>query len=94
MLIHKEPIKTYYRSDIFGGHNINNNTKEMNKALINYNNKEISREEILQIYNDFINDFDKFSKAMNKKKLGATSPNQEELLNYGKKNKRNYRKIF
>ena len=94
MLIYKEPIKTYYSSDIFGGHNININMKEINKALINYNDKEISREEFLKIYNDFINDFDKFSKAMNKKKPGASGPIQKELLNYRKKLKEIIGKSF
>ena len=38
---------------------------------------------MLQIYNVFINDFDKFSKVMNKKQPGTKGPNQKHLLNYG-----------
>ena len=81
MLIYKEPIKTFYSSDIFGINRIT--TREINKALINYNNKEITLNKFLEIYNVFINDFDKFSKVMNKKQPGAKGPNQKRLLNYG-----------
>ena len=38
---------------------------------------------LLQIYNVFINDFDKFSKVMDKKEPGTKGPNQKDLLNYG-----------
>ena len=81
LLKYKKPIRTYYSSDIFVNHNID--TKQINSALANYVNKTITGEEFLQIYNVFINDFDKFSKVMNKKKLGAKDPNQEDLLNHG-----------
>ena len=40
--------------------------KKINKALIKYNNKKITENKFLQIYNAFINDFDKFSKAIKK----------------------------
>ena len=86
MLIYKEPIKTFYKdSDI----KYDIDTKELNEALINYNNKEISGEDFLQIYDLFINNFDMFSKVMNKKQLGAMGTNQKELLNYGK----NFKKL-
>ena len=86
LLIYKELIKSYYSSDIFGKNSID--TKKINKALIDYVNKEITLDEFLQIYNVFINDFDKFRKVMNKKQLGAKSPNQKNLLNYGNKFKK------
>ena len=54
LLIHKEPIKTYYSSDIFGNRNID--TKNINEALINYNDGTITQDKFLQIYNVFIND--------------------------------------
>ena len=38
--------------------------------------------DFLQIYNVFINKFDKFSEVMNKKQLGGRGPNQNELLDY------------
>ena len=72
LLIHKEPIKTRYSSDIFGNHNID--TKEINKALINYVDKTITPDEFLQMYDVFINGLDQFSKVMNKNKLGAMGP--------------------
>ena len=75
LLKYKEPVRTYYSSNIFGNHNID--TKEINRALANYVNKTITGDEFLKIYNVFINDFDKFSKVMNKKKLGAKGPNQK-----------------
>ena len=40
LLIYKEPIKTYYSSDIFGKNSID--TEKINKALINYVDKEIT----------------------------------------------------
>ena len=76
-LIHKEPIKTYYSSDIFGNRNID--TKNINEALINYNDGTITQDKFLQIYNVFINDFDKFSKVIKKKQPGARGPNQKKL---------------
>ena len=69
-----KPIETFYSSDIFGKHKID--TKE------NFN-KTITEEEFLQIYNVFINGFDKFNKVMDKKALGARGPNQKKLLDYG-----------
>ena len=54
LLIYKELIKTYYSSDIFGKNSID--TKKINKALIDYVNKEITLDEFLQIYNVFINE--------------------------------------
>ena len=92
LLKYKEPIRTYYSIDIFGNHNID--TKEIDSALANYNNKTITGEEFLQIYNDFINTFDKFSKIMNKKQLGTRGPNQKKLLDYGKKLKEIIGKSF
>ena len=80
MLIYKEPIKTYYSSDIFGNHNIN--TKKINNALINYFNKRITPDEFLKICNVFINNFNKFKEVMIKKQPGARGPNQKMLLNY------------
>ena len=79
LLIHKEPIKTRCSSDIFGNHNID--TKEINKALINYVDKTITPDEFLQMYDVFINGLDEFSKVVNKNKLGAMGPDQKELLN-------------
>ena len=37
-----------------------------------------------QKYNTFINNFNKFERMQEKKKRGAKSPNQKELLKYGK----------
>ena len=68
--------------------------KEINSALAKYVNKTITGDEFLQICYVFINVFDKFSKAMNKKKLGAKGPNQKTLLNYGNKLKKVIEKCF
>ena len=92
LLKYKEPIRTCYSSDIFGNHNID--MKEINSALANYDNKTITGKFFLQIYNVFINDFGKFSKVMNKKKLGAKGPNQKNLLNYGNELKKVIGKSF
>ena len=92
MLIHKEPIKTYYSSDIFGNRNID--TKDINEALINYNNGTITQDKSLQIYNVFINDFDKFSKVIKKNQTGARGPNQKKLLDYGNEFKKVIEKSF
>ena len=81
MLIYKEPIITYYISDVFGKYNIN--TRKINNGIINYINRKINSEEFLKIYNAFISEFDNFSKAMTKKQPGSRGPNQRELLNYG-----------
>ena len=81
LLIYKEPIITYYTSDVFDKYNIN--TKKINNGIVNYIDRKINREEFLKIYNAFISEFDNFSKAMNKKKPGSRGPNQKELLNYG-----------
>ena len=81
MLIHKEPIKTHYSSDIFGKNNID--TKNINEALINYNDGTITQDKFLQIYNVFITDFDKFSKVIKKKQSVARGPKQKRLLDYG-----------
>ena len=78
MLIYKEPIKVYYSSDIFDNHNID--TKNINEALINYNDGIITQDKFLQIYNVFINDFDKCSKVIKKKQPGARGPNQNARL--------------
>ena len=81
LLIYKEPVKTYYSSDIFGNHNID--TKNINETLINYNDGTITQDKCLQIYNVFINDFDKFSKVIKKKQPGARGPNKKKSLDYG-----------
>ena len=92
MLICKKPIKTYYSSDIFGNHNID--TKNINEALINYNDGKITQDKFLQIYNVFINDFDKFSKVIKKKQPGARGPNQKRLLVDGNELKKVIEKSF
>ena len=81
LLIYKEPIKTHYSSDIFGKNSID--TKKINKALFDGVDKEITLYDFLQIYDVFINDFNKFSKVMNKKQPGTKGSNQKDLLNYG-----------
>ena len=48
----------------------------------------------MQIYNVFINDFDKFSKAIKKKQPRARGPNQKKLLNYGNELKKVIGKSF
>ena len=63
MLICKEPITTFYKDS---GIKYDIDTKKINKALIKYNNKKITRDKFLRIYNAFINYFDKFSKAIKK----------------------------
>ena len=65
LLIYKEPIITYYASDVFGKYNIN--TRKINNGIINYFDRKINSEELLKIYNAFISEFDNFSKVMNKK---------------------------
>ena len=77
---YEEPIETFYSSDIFGKHKID--TKEINKVLANHANKTITEDELLQIYNVFINKFDKFSEVMDKKALGTRGLNQKKLLDY------------
>ena len=81
LLIYKEPIITYYTSDVFNKYNIN--TKKINNGIINYIDRKINSEEFLKIYNAFISEFDNFSNALNKKKPGSRGPNQKELLNHG-----------
>ena len=49
LLVYKEPIKTYYISDIFGNRNIDR--KKINEGLINYINGKITQDKFLQIYN-------------------------------------------
>ena len=88
----KETINTYYSSDIFGKSNID--TKNINEALINYNDGTITQDEFLQIYNVFINDFDKFSKVIKKKQPGARGPKQKKLLDYGNEFKKVIEKSF
>ena len=92
MLICKEPIKTYYSSDIFGNNNID--TKNINEALINYNDGKITQDKFLQIFNVFINDFDKFSKVIKKKQPGARGPNQKKILVDGNELKKVIEKSF
>ena len=92
LLIYKEPIKTYYISDIFVNRNID--TKKINEALINYIDGKITQDKFLQIYNVFINDFDKFSKVIKKKQPGVRGPNQKKLLDYGNKLKKVIGKSF
>ena len=86
---YKEPIETFYNSDIFGKRKID--TREINNALAN---KKITENEFLQIYNVFFNNFDQFSEIINKKKPGARGPNQKELLNYGNEFKKIIEKSF
>ena len=90
--MYKEPIKTYYSSDIFGNHNID--TKNINEALINCNDGTITQDKFLQIYNVFINDFDKFSKIIKKNQVGARGPNQKKLLDCGNELKKVIEKSF
>ena len=91
MLIYKEPIITFYKDS---GIKYDIDTKKINNALIKYNNKKISGDTFLRIYNVFINDFDKFSKAIKKKQSGSRCPNQKELLNYGNEVKKIIEKSF
>ena len=63
LLIYKEPIITFYKDS---GIKYDIDMKKINKALIKYNSKKITGDKFLQIYNVFINDFDKFSKAIKK----------------------------
>ena len=91
LLKHKEPIKTHYSSDTFGKNNID--TKNINEALINYNDGKITQDKFLQIY-VFINGFDKFSKVIKKKQPGARGPNQKKLLDYGNEFKKVIEKSF
>ena len=86
---YKEPIETFYSSDIFGKRKIS--TKEINNALAN---EKITEYEFLQIYNAFINKFDQFSEIINKKAPGARGPNQKKLLNYGNELKKFIEKSF
>ena len=48
----------------------------------------------MQIYNVFIDDFDKFSKVIKKKQPGARGPNQKKLLDYGNELKKVIEKSF
>ena len=72
---YKEPIETFYSSDILGKRKID--TKEINNALAN---KKITEDEFLQIYNVFINKFDEFSEVVNKKAPGARGPNKKKVI--------------
>ena len=87
-----KPIKTRYSSDIFCSDKID--TKEINSAFANYDSKKITKDEFLQIYNVYINKFDKFSEVVNKKQPGARGPNQKELLDYGNELKKIIEKSF
>ena len=91
LLIYKEPIITFYKDF---GIKYDIDTKKVNKSLIKYDNKKITGDKFLRIYNLFINDFDKFSKAIKKNQSGARGPNQKELLNYGNELKKNVGKSF
>ena len=62
LLIYKEPIITFYKDC---GVKYGIDTKKFNKALIKYN-KTITGNKFLQIYNVFIDKFDKFSKIIKK----------------------------
>ena len=73
LLIYKEPIITFYTSDVFGKYNIN--MRKINNGIINYIDRKINREEFLKIYNAFISELDNFSKVMNKKQPGCRGPN-------------------
>ena len=86
---YKEPIETFYSSDIIGKRKID--TKEINNALAN---KIITENEFLQIYNVFINNFDQFSEVINQKASGARGPNQKKLLDYGNELKKIIEKSF
>ena len=86
---YKETIETFYNSDIFGKRKID--LKEINNALAN---KKITENEFLQIYNVFINNFDQFSKVIDKKAPGARGSNQKKLLNYGNESKKIIEKSF
>ena len=92
LLIYKEPIKTHYSSDIFGKNNID--TKNINEALINYNDGTITQDKLLQIYSVFIDDFDKFSKMIKKKQPDTRGPNQKKLLDYENELKKVSEKSF
>ena len=81
MLIYKEPIITYYTSDVFGKYNIN--TRKINNGIINYIDRKINSKEFFKIYNAFISEFDGFSKVMNKKQPDSRGTDQKELLNSG-----------
>ena len=72
---YKEPIETFYSSDILGKRKID--TKEINNALAN---KKITENEFLQIYNVFINKFDEFNELVNKKAPSARGPNQKKVI--------------
>ena len=91
MLLYKEPIITFYKDS---GIKYDIDTRKINKALIKYNNKKITEDKFSQKYSVFINNFDKFSKAIKKKQLGARDPNQKKLLDYRKKLKEIVRKSF
>ena len=90
--MHKEPIKTHYSSDTFGKNNVD--TKNINEALINYNDGTITQDKFLLKYNVFFDDFDKFSKVIKKKQPGARGPKQKRLLGYGNELKKVTEKSF
>ena len=87
-----KPIETRYSSDIFDSDKID--TKEINSTLANYDSKEITEDELLQIYNVFINKFDKFREVINKKQPSSRGSHQKELLNYGNELKKIVGKSF
>ena len=76
-----EPINTYYKDMTLSADNIHNN-------LNDYVEKIITKDEFLQAYNVFVNEFDAFSNAQGKKSKGAVGPNQKKLLKYGNKLKK------
>ena len=86
---YKEPIETFYSSDIFGKCKID--TKEINNVLAN---KKMTENKFLQIHNVFINKFDEFSEVMNKKAPGARASNQKKLSDYGNELKKIIEKYF
>ena len=59
LLIYKEPIITYYTSDVLDKYNII--TEKINNGIINYIDRKINSEEFSKIYNAFISEFDNFS---------------------------------
>ena len=63
LLIYKEPIITFYKDS---GVKYRIDTKKINEALREYNNKKVTRNKFLQTYNIFIDKFDRFSKIIKK----------------------------
>ena len=86
----KKNINTFYKDS---GIRYNIDTAEINDDIKDYISGAIFKYDFSQKYIIFINKFNKFERIQGKKKRGAISFKQKELLKYGKELRRIIEKI-